>query len=75
MSQKTFTTLVTALEAHMQDEGTSVLTDWYIVAAGASMTEADSTMYMHLCSDSPYHSLLGMVMTAKQKLDRQISIP
>ena len=73
VSQPTFDALVSALQDHMRDEGDAVLTDWYLVAAGASLRSADSTLYVHLCSDTPYHSLLGLVGLADAKLNRMIT--
>ena len=70
MSKETFETLRQALYEHFSDEGL-VLTDWYLVAAGASMKENGMTAYQHFCSDSPFHSLLGMVNLAAKKLDHK----
>ena len=68
MSQETYRQLLTALEEHMSDEG-SMLTDWYLVAAGMKPSEWGTSTYLHLCSESPFHTLYGLAMMSQQKLD------
>lgn len=68
MSQKTYQRLIAALEEHMMDEG-SMLTDWYLVAAGMKPSEWGTSTYLHLCSESPFHTLYGLASMTTQKLD------
>lgn len=68
MSQETYQRLIHALEEHMMDEG-SMLTDWYLVAAGVKPADWGTSTYLHLCSESPYHTLYGLAMMTHQKLD------
>lgn len=70
MSQETYDGLIRALEAHVSDEGL-VLTDWYLVAAGLKPAEWGVSSYIHLCSESPFHTLYGLAMMAPQKLDEK----
>jgi len=71
MSAETFQRLVRALEDHMASESDdgAVLTDWYLVAAGVKAADWGVSTYMHLCSESPFHTLYGLAMMAHQKLD------
>ena len=70
MSQETFQRLVSALEAHMNDEG-SLLTDWYLVAAGMKPSDWGTSTYLHLCSESPFHTLYGLTMMSHEKLNEK----
>ena len=70
MSDETHRQLVRAIEAHMADEG-SLLTDWYLVAAGMKTSEWGVSTYLHLCSESPFHTLYGLAMMGHQKLDEK----
>ena len=72
MSKETFENLKQALYEHFRAEDL-VLTDWYLVAAGASLSEGGVTSYQHLCSESPFHSLVGIVDIASKKLDGKLN--
>lgn len=73
MSAETFAALEDAIRAHVADEaqgGHTLLTDWYLLTAAVSGSVMDSTDYLHICSDMPVHSSLGLVTIAFRRLNR-----
>jgi len=72
VSAQTYAALEDAIRAHVADEGHdghTLLTDWYLLTAGVS-GEVGTTDYLHVCSDSPLHSALGLVTVAFRRLNR-----
>ena len=68
MSDETKAALEDALRAHVADESDYPLTtDWYIIAASVG-EDPWLTDYVHVCSDTPLHSLMGLVSIAKRRL-------
>lgn len=72
MSESTFAALEDAIRAHVADEGhvqNTILTDWYLMTAAACI-DIGTTDYLHICSDSPLHTTLGLVTLAFRRLNR-----
>lgn len=58
--------LTLALQEYFMEESEGgLLTDYVIAMAGVAMLDAHSTHYGFLTSDSPIHSIIGMVELAK----------
>lgn len=72
MSSETYAALEDAIRAHVADEGHdghTLLTDWYLLTAAVS-TDIGTTDYLHICSDMPVHSAVGLVTVAFRRLNR-----
>lgn len=72
MSAETYAALEDAIRAHVADEahdGHTLLTDWYLLTAGVA-PEIGTTDYLHICSDMPLHSALGLVTVAFRRLNQ-----
>lgn len=69
MSAETYAAVEEAIAAHLSEEhGTQLLlTDWYIVAASVG-EEVDRTLYTHICSSSPEHSLEGLLAKGLRRM-------
>lgn len=48
-----------------------LLTDWFIIAATANMTSPDVTGYIHAASSPPYHTCIGLIEVARQRVDEE----
>lgn len=72
MSDQTYAALEAAIADHIADEyaDQQITTDWYLIAAHVG-SAARQTAYTHICSDSPPHSLSGLVWRAQKRLDRE----
>jgi hypothetical protein len=72
VSAETYAALEDAIRAHVADEahdGHGLLTDWYLLTASVSGQTMDTTDYLHICSDMPTHSALGLVTIAFRRLN------
>lgn len=69
MSAETKARLHEALREHVADEaGGAYLTDFALVAAAAIPDNDSATRYMHERSDSPFHTLLGLLHVGTENL-------
>jgi len=70
MSAETYDRLADAVREHVADcfDGDALVTDWYLVAAAVLVSEGGVTQYMHACTDSPLHTLHGLVDLAHRRL-------
>lgn len=72
MSEKTYHLLEDALRAHLADENEGepdvILTDWYVIAAAEVAAAERGTTYFHIASETPLHSLYGLVAHAHRRL-------
>lgn len=58
--------LIVALQNYFTEESEGgLLTDYVVAMAGVAMTETRSTHYGFVTSDSPIHSIVGMVEMAR----------
>lgn len=68
MSAETYSALEDAIRAHVADEtAAGIATDWYLIVAAESMSE-HVTNYVHIASQSPAHTLHGLVSLAQRRL-------
>lgn len=69
MSEQTKAALIDALRKHVSDEAddTRFLTDWYVIAASTD-EDMQTTFYLHVCSDAPAHTLLGLTEVARKRM-------
>ena len=69
MSEVTKQVIDEAIRAHVTDESGEprIVTEWYVISAAVS-TEAGETHYQHVVSDSPWHSLTGLVHLAWRRM-------
>jgi hypothetical protein len=69
VSEETYQRLADALAAHVADEYAEypLLTDWAAVAACVG-PEAGETGYVHVLSESPPHTLEGLMARAIRRL-------
>jgi len=65
MSEKTKEVLDKAVQEHLADEmNGAFMTDYILSAAGVSADKTEYTEYLHSCSNSPFHNLLGLANMA-----------
>jgi hypothetical protein len=46
-----------------------LVTDWFVIAATADMNRADITGYLHAAGGAPYHTCIGLLAVARQRVD------
>lgn len=69
MSAETKRRLEQALRDHVTDEADGAyLTDFAVVAAAALYDNPSATRYIHERSDSPFHTLLGLLHLGTEHL-------
>lgn len=69
MSAETKARLEAAIREHVADEGGGAyLTDYAVVAASSPPEDGDVTRYIHERSDSPFHTLLGLLEVGREQL-------
>jgi hypothetical protein len=56
--------------AATRDEGEYV-TDWFLVASTAIPAKADTFGYLTAASNIPYHSAIGLLEVARQRVDNE----
>lgn len=58
--------LIAAIENYFREESEGgLLTDYVVAMAGVAMTDTRSTHYGFVTSDSPIHSIVGLVELSK----------
>lgn len=68
MSAETYSALEDAIRAHVNDEAEGIATDWYLIVAAESMNSSETTNYLHVASQSPLHTLHGLVNLGQRRL-------
>lgn len=69
MSDETWAAVEQAIQDHLHDvvNDQTLLTDWYVILAGAG-SDPKFSEYVHISSDTPPHSLEGLINRAKRQL-------